>query len=133
MLSLLPQLLFLTPAAIALLRIVAGLYFLYISYSVFTRKRAIIGAQMPVIGRAGGWLVWYSGTITCLIASMLVLGIYTQIAAIAGAIIALKYVIFVRRYPEIIALPRSTSLLLLVVCLALIFTGAGGFAFDWPL
>lgn len=133
MLSLFPQLLFLSPVAIALLRIVAALYFFYIAYSVSKRKNAIISAQLPLIGHAGEWLVWFSSTVTLLIAVMLLVGVYTQVAAIAGTIIALKYVLFVKKYPEIIALPRSTSLLLLAICVALIATGAGAVAFDLPL
>lgn len=133
MLSFLPQLLFLAPAATALLRIVVALYLAYIAYSVFVRKDAMVSTRFPIVGQCGPWLVWLSGTVMFLIALMLFIGLGTQIAAIAGAVVALKYVIFARRYPEIIALPRSTSLLLLVICLSLIVSGAGAFAFDWPL
>jgi len=59
--------------------------------------------------------------------------LYTQGAAIVGMIIGLKLTIFARRYPDVIPLSAGAGALLFVICLSLLFFGAGAFAFDLPL
>ncbi len=60
-------------------------------------------------------------------------GIYTQLAAIFGAIVTVKLIVYKNLYPAFVPLTRISSALLLVICISLILTGAGAFAFDLPL
>lgn len=62
----------------------------------------------------------------------LVVGAYTQLAAIAGAALSLAYMICASR-GIIVPGGRSMRLALFVMSLSLLVTGAGAFAFDIPL
>ena len=59
--------------------------------------------------------------------------IYHYKLALLGALIALKSSVWGHRYPRYFVLSRVTSLLLLVVCISLLLSGAGALAFDLPL
>lgn len=114
MLSLFPELLFLAPFAAFVIRVVAGITLGLLAYRhVFVPKN-----DLRVLGIFEG-----------VIAVLLVAGAYTQAAALVGAI-ALAITLIIPSYR---ALPRSTLTLLLVMCLSLVITGAGPFAFDLPL
>ncbi len=114
MLSLFPQLLFLSPFAAFLLRLTLAAVF---GYSAWTR--------IP----HGSTLLRIFGAIDALIASALFLGISTQLAALIGALCT-AYWLF---KPSVSPLPRSTVALALIMSISLIVMGAGPFAFDLPL
>lgn len=133
MLSLFPQILFLEPAGIALLRVVAGLYLIYIGYSLWQERAAVARERFPIIGRMPEWLAIGVGTLHIGIGLLLFVGAWTQLMALFGAIVALKCITFASTYKKIIPLQRPTSILLLAIFLALIVSGAGAFAVDLPL
>lgn len=133
MLSVFPQILFLAPLGTTLLRIVAGLYFLYVAYALVADREAIEAVRLPVIGNAREWMVYLSSLVTFGVSILLIVGLWTQIAALLGALIALKHAVMARRYGDVLPLSSGTSLLLLLVCLTLVVMGAGLFAFDLPL
>jgi uncharacterized membrane protein YphA (DoxX/SURF4 family) len=132
MLSLFPQILFLSPFAATLLRISAGVVFLMLAWN-HCKQRAELG-EVPfiIIGR-GRWIPLLASTIETLAGIALVVGIYTQGVALVGALLALKSWVWHRRYPQFFPLSRTSSALLFVICLSLIVTGAGVLAFDLPL
>ncbi len=132
MLSLFPQILFLSPLAPTLLRIAAGLIFLSIAWTHWQKQDELGQIDFVLIGR-GVWIPIFASIIELIIGVGLVLGIYAQLAGLLGALGALKFFIWKRRYGAIIPLSRTASVLLLVICLSLVFTGAGAFAFDLPL
>jgi hypothetical protein len=108
------EILFLAPMAAFILRIVAGGAFGLLAYRhVFTPQNSF-----RIIGIVEG-----------IIAVLLIAGAYTQPAALVGAIV-LAITVSTSAYR---ALPRSTLALLIVMCLSLVITGAGPFAFDLPL
>lgn len=132
MLSLFPQLLFLGPVSATLLRIAAGAIFLYLAYFHYQNRRPaahelgqLVGVSMP--------LLYLYALIELLVAASLILGLWTQLSAVIGFGIALK-IIFVRnRLKELKPLSTLSYALLALICLSLMFTGAGALAFDLPL
>lgn len=118
--------------AFTFLRVAAGLVFVYAAWTHFKRRDDIAHVRFPLIG-AGAWVAWFGIIVELAVAAALIAGYDTQWAAIVGALIALKYATWAGRYPAYFMLPRSTALLLFAICIVLLFTGAGFFAFDIPL
>lgn len=132
MLSLFPQLFFLSPFVPTLLRISAGLAFLLIAWNHYGRRHDLAAERFILVG-GGMWIPVIAALVELLVAAGLILGVYTQAIAIAAALLALKQYVWRKRYPHFFPLPRSSSALLFVMCLSLIITGAGALALDLPL
>lgn len=130
--SFLPQLFFLSPLAATLLRISAAIVFARYALGTYSRRAELAQVDVMIVGR-GMWIPVLSALGTGAVALCLFFGFYTQLAAIFGAIAALKMVIWKKRYPMFVPLSRTASALLLVICLTLVVTGAGAFAVDLPL
>lgn len=114
MLSLFPQLLFLTPLAPFLIRIALALLVAYAAWRHLSGTDPLLKA-LSIFEIA--------------LAAALLSGAGTQAAALFGLIFtALGLAI-----PRIRAYPISTTLLSLVMLATLVVTGAGAFAFDLPL
>lgn len=132
MLSVFPEILFLSPLAPTLLRLSSGVIFLMIAWKHYEEREAIGATEFSVIGR-GIWIPLFAAVIELGVSLALIIGMYTQAVAILGALLALKHFIWNRAYPQLFPLSRISSALLFVICLSLIVTGAGAFAFDLPL
>lgn len=132
MLNPFPDLLSLSFFAPTLLRIAAGLMFAYVGYTQLSRRTELSAVRFPIVG-SGVWIVWLSALALFLIALGLTLGLYTQIASLFGALGSVKFLVWSRQYPSMVVLSRPASALLFVICLSLLLTGAGMFAFDIPL
>ncbi len=102
------------------------------AYLQWARRDQIAQVDLPVVGR-GGWWVWFSVAAHAAVAALLVIGLYTQVAALVGALISLKHTFWARRYPLLFPLGRAAGLLMLVISLSLVLSGAGAFAQDLPL
>ncbi len=144
MLSLFPQILFLAPLGTAIIRIAAGITFLYLAHFYFYDREAVSRTRVPVIGQVPQWLLIVGSIIMLGTGAALVVGAWTQLAALIGAVAALKCSIFAKRYPVAVPLSTATSLLLLAITLCLLVSDAGAFsisvgglsfrtAFDLPL
>lgn len=133
MLSIFPQILFLSPAGLALIRVAAGLAIFYTAWEFYDKRHMISQERLIIIGTCPVWLTVVGSFAYLVIGALLTVGLYTQLAALLGAIIALKSAMFAKRYARIIPLPRSASLLLLAIMLCLVVSGAGAYAFDLPL
>ena len=129
MLNPFPELLSLSFFAPTLLRIAAGGLLAYVAYTHWSERQELARIQYPIVG-SGTWIVWI--TLVWLVASstLLFLGFYTQIAALMGALVSLKFFILRHHYPSFATLERPASLLLFIICLSLLVTGAGTYAFD---
>jgi hypothetical protein len=114
MLSLFPQILFLSPFAPFLIRIALAILFGYAAW-----RHAYLPGVMPRV---------IAGIATVLAVGFFI-GAWTQAAALLGACMLAASII--SRRPALY--PVSTRLLALVMCLCLLVTGAGVFAFDLPL
>ncbi len=132
MLNTFPDLLTYSFFAPTILRLAAALAFAYAAYFLWTHQKEIAQRRWPIIGHAN-WLGAASALVHAAIAGMLGFGHYTQLAALVGAVAALKGAILADRYREIFPLSRSAYLLLLAVLLSLLLTGAGALARDLPL
>lgn len=125
---------FLSPLAYALLRIVLGGMFLYLGYRhLFTYRRelqALLHRHWP---RFASFAAWHLGIGEILIGGMLVVGAYTQIAALAGILLSIKMLIFRRHVIHPSIPPPLFYLLVLAISISLFITGAGALAFDLPI
>ena len=114
MLSILPQILFLAPFTPFLLRIAIGITFAYSAWK--------LGAQADIRHR----LVAFVSAAVCV---LILAGAWTQAAALVGFCVTLVWLAF----PSTRTLPLSTTLLILVMNVCLVISGAGLFALDLPL
>lgn len=132
MLNTFPDLLTYSFFAPTLIRIAVAISFAGIAYAVYTRRDEIARISFPIIGKAP-WLAPLSALIHALIAVALFAGYYTQVAALLGALSALKQAYFAKQYPRAIPLCRAEYILLVFMCLSLLLSGAGATALDLPL
>lgn len=130
--SLFPDVFFLSPFAYTLLRFTAGIVFLLAAWTHYERREELGEISFIVVGK-GTWIPILATVVEALTGLGLVFGVYTQAAAIIGAIVAAKFFIWKRHYSAMFPLSRTASALLFVICLSLVVTGAGAFAFDLPL
>lgn len=133
MLSLFPDLLSYQFPAITLIRVAAAIAILYMSYRYAFERRDIQRASFWPVGHIPTWLTLFGSLVVFATGVLLLIGLYTQAAAIVGMILALKDLVFARRYPNIMPLSAGAAALLFVICLSLLFLGAGAYAFDLPL
>ena len=111
MLSIFPSILFLAPFSALLIRLALAIVFSMGGWKHFSDKNL--------------WLA----LLEIIVAVSVAVGVSTQIAAIAGAIIIGVWLFVPRLRP----FAKETVFLSLVLCLSLIITGAGALAFDLPL
>ena len=114
MLSLFPQILFLAPFSATLIRLTLAVLLVYAAWRHIGRNDAV--------ARTLGVLEFAAGL-------ALFVGAWTQGVALAAFLGILGGYVF----PRMRIYPMSTMLLGLVLCLSLVVTGAGIFAFDLPL
>lgn len=115
-----------------LLRVAAALVLLSLALHHYKHRDAISKIHFPVV-RSGLWIVWFSIFAEGLAALSLFFGYGAQYAAIVAALIGFKSAVWAGKYPEYFTLSRTTALLMLVISLTLILTGAGALAMDLPL
>ena len=133
MLSLFPGILYLAPFSLTILRLGAGISFIYAGYFMFVHRNEFTKIRLPIIAHPALWMLWVSGVITIADGLAIILGYGTQLAAIVGMIIAIKHLSLSKQYESLRPLPRSTYALLLLMCIALLISGAGPFGLDLPL
>src|ERR1700744_1954770 len=133
MLSLFPSLLSYQFLAITLIRVASGLVLLYMSYRYAMLRGDISRTKLPLVGHLPEAVTLFGALVIFAAGVLLVIGLFTQAATIVGMLIALKHVIFAKRYPHIMPISAGMGALLFVMCLSLLFFGAGAFAFDLPL
>lgn len=114
MLSLFPELLFLAPLAAFLIRVTVGILLAYAAF----RHLSDSLLMMRIVGG-----------VQAILATLLILGTYTQ----AAALIALIFALISLTTSKHRVYPRSTLALAAIMAFTLLITGAGPFAFDLPL
>jgi len=114
MLSLFPGLLFLAPFSAFLIRVALALVL------VFAVRKHWPRPEMTFRGLAAVELA---------VAASIGAGAWTQVGALIGVCTVLCWLAFPTTRP----VSFIAALLTLVLCVSLVFTGAGPFAFDWPL
>ena len=116
-----------------LLRVLVAFYFFSIAWHLVRERSGLAQVSLPIVGKVPPWLMWVSATLTALVAAALATGLGVQWAALAGVTLVTKHLSFWSRLAPIHPYPRSTYILLGVICVALLFLGAGALAFDLPL
>lgn len=129
-----PELFFLAPLLVpVLLRIVAAASFGYIAFIQYKRRSEISAMRLPLIGKWRLWLVWVAIVLEASMGLSLLVGYYAQVVALLGFVLCVKHYVYAKKYARAIPLCRADYIYLAVICLALIFMGAGAFAMDLPL
>lgn len=128
---------FLALVAHAILRVVFGLILMALGYRhLFSERQTLTTAITSCVPRLSGMAKWFAIKLAIaelILGAMFVFGFYTQIAAIATIIYAIKMLIFRKHLnPPLVPTP-AFFLLVIGVCLSLFITGAGVFALDIPL
>ncbi|MBI5645107.1 hypothetical protein HY970_03340 [Candidatus Kaiserbacteria bacterium] len=114
MLSLFPEILFLSPFSAFLIRLaLAGIF-------ANAAWRHVREADITTRG---------SAVLEIAVATALFVGAWTQLTAIVGLVLIGLHIAI----PQLRTTARGTALLMIVLCLSLLVTGAGAFAFDLPL
>jgi uncharacterized membrane protein YphA (DoxX/SURF4 family) len=133
MLTLFPHLLVFSFFAPTLLRLMAACTFLYMAWLHFA-KRAETAKEISIVSYEVA--VWATGIFLLLEVAVgvgLFLGLYTQLAALVGLIMCLKIVWVRKGLHHLSPLSHLSYIMLGVICLSLLLTGAGAMAFDLPL
>ena len=134
MLNTFPSLLFLSPLAITVLRITAGLIFVYFGWLKLTKdKESKINFFETINFKPAIFWLYFVALTEIIVGLLITIGLFTQIASvIASTIMGMSIAIKLTK-PS--SLPNTTDfyILFFVVFFTLIFTGAGAFAFDLPL
>lgn len=122
---------FLAMLAYAVLRIFVGMTLIHLGLS-HAKHRATLRdafATLP-LGGAGAVMLPIAETI---IGLMFFFGFLTQLAALVGIALSLKFLILYRHLAHPLIPSRSFYFLLLGASLSLLVTGAGAFAIDLPI
>jgi len=137
MLNIFPDLLFLQLLAPFMLRVAMGVMLFWIGYSYIFRDRDAVVAQLSnKWPKSAVGFVWFGGIFDMVVGALLVAGLFTQAAAIAGALIAIDalFAKFIYRdLDKVVKYSKMFYILVLIISLSLIFSGAGAFAIDLPL
>ena len=122
MLSLFPSLLSYEQLAPFILRVVLGVTLAYFGYQKMRGKGGSSGSNSKIYGGA-----------EILVAVFLIIGLWTQLAALLNAIILVIKLGFKIRDKAFLTGGINYYLLLLAMAVSVMLTGAGWFAFDLPL
>jgi uncharacterized membrane protein YphA (DoxX/SURF4 family) len=129
MLSIFPSLLVFTLAAPVILRLTVGVLFLMWGANCFGSGKYSIGSRLTILGKHTALTL---GLTELAVGALLILGLYTQVAAIIGAILAFKFT-YLSRYEVFGPANVTVYILVGIISLSLALTGPGFFAFDLPL
>ena len=133
--SLFPQLLDYSFLAIFILRASIGLVLIRCAYKGFFKNRESDISLYNKLGlRPGKTFFWIITNLKLIAGICLLVGFYTQGAALLGFILSFVAIIIKWRRPEL--LPENTIeffILVAVVLAVLMFFGPGPFGFDLPL
>ena len=134
MLSIFPELLTFGLIAPLLLRVVAGALFAISGWEALVSKRV---EKHDCFQNAGFrpvvfWL-YLVGVVELVGGALLVLGLFTQPAALALLIVTIGAILLKFKNPKLLSEPTAYYVLLFAILASLIFSGAGFFAFDLPL
>ena len=133
MLNPFPQLLVYGFFAPLLLRATVACVLFFVAWHVHQKASILASITFPLVGKTRPWLMRLAASATALAGATLLAGYATQWSAILGILVALKLVWLKKELEPALKLPTSTYLLVLVICLSLLVTGAGALAFDLPL
>lgn len=131
--SLFPNVLFLTDAGLFLLRVATGIVFLTWGYALLEpARRRMLAEELQVFGGYANLAVWLLALIEVGIGLLFVAGFLTQLAALIGLLLSVKFFFLRHKYPSLSSESGLLYLLLIAVCIHLFVSGAGLWAVDIP-
>ncbi len=134
MLNPFPELLNYALLAPFILRMIVGLIFLDLGFLKFKAEKSRWMASFETLGlRPTDFFVPLYGALQIAGGMMLILGLYTQIAALFFVLSTGAELFVESRAQSVLKRDYTFYLLLFVISLSLLLTGAGAFAFDIPL
>ena len=134
MLNPFPDLLAFGLIAPLLLRAVLGVSFIDFGWNKLSRqKQEKVAFFESLGGRPGAHYALILGVIEVVCGLLLVVGLYTQLAALAAGIICASALYLKQKHREKWPHDRRLFLLLFIISISLLFSGAGFLAFDLPL
>ncbi|MES2007191.1 MAG: DoxX family membrane protein [Patescibacteria group bacterium] len=116
-----------------MLRITVAIIFGYLAIQHFTHKKAV-SAEIKWVSHE--MAVWATGLLILAelaLGILLFVGAFTQIAALLASLGFLKMAVLHKKMPNYAPLSRLSYVLLFVISMTLLISGAGIFAFDLPL
>ena len=122
MLSIFPSLLSYQELSPFLIRIVLAITIGYFGYKLIASRKQNSDKKLLVLG-----------VVQIILGILVLLGLYTQLAALIIAIILLVKLILKAMNKELLTDGINYYILLLVMAVSLLFTGAGWCGFDLPL
>lgn len=132
MLSIFPDLLIYNLLGITIIRIVIGFIGVYIGFRILSKRNELVqfvttlGIPFAII------TPWILFIVLIISGTLMVIGLYTQIACIVLAYLFLKVMIIDFWSQSIEHHPATIYLGLILISLAFLFLGPGAFAFDLP-
>jgi hypothetical protein len=133
MLSLFPEILFLAPLGTTFLRVAVGILFISMAWQMYRESRRMADVQLPLIGQLHEFLIMLWAGFIGVVGLALVVGVMTQIAALAGMLILIKRTVLRRYFEHICPFIFTIVAFAFLICFMLLVTGPGAFAFDLPL
>ena len=124
---------FLAPFAYLLLRVVLGFVLFYLGTSHIRNRHSLQDIFSFSFFPYGLFIVWYLGSVEILIGAMFIVGFFTQIAALLGMALSLKFLVMHKRFTHSLIPSRLCFLFIFMISFTLLITGAGPFAFDLPI
>ena len=122
MLSLFPSLLSWSQISPLIIRLTLGITLAWFGYQKIRGKGKSSGSNSAVYGG-----------VEIFVSIFLIIGLFTQLAALVNAIILIIKLGFKAREGKLLSDGVNYYIILLVMCVSLMVTGAGLFAFDLPL
>lgn len=117
-----------------ILRVVAGIIFADLGFLAFKNEKERWAASLSALKVPSPELaVKILGGIEIAGGIMLILGFYTQIAALVLGLLTFAEVYTEYKEPEVLKRNIVFYIILLAIVVSLLFSGAGAFAFDLPL
>lgn len=134
MLNLFPDLLTYHLLSPFILRVVLGLLFINLGYLELTKEEKRWERTFETIGFKPPH-VWSKlfGLLEIIAGALLLVGLFTQAAALFVALVSLAECYIENRTPVVLKRSLIFYVLIFTIALSLLFTGAGFMAFDWAL
>lgn len=133
MLNPFPSLLVYGIMAPVLIRVTAGAVLFYLAVLHHRNRAEIAKLISPLTGKSSRIAGDALALAEIIAGGLFIVGLYTQIAALLCIVLVGKALLMRRKLTAIAPLSHTAYLLLMVMCVSLLVSGAGAFAFDIPL
>ncbi|MDO8593942.1 MAG: DoxX family membrane protein [bacterium] len=134
MLNPFPDLLTFAFFAPLILRLALGILFFNFGHHTLTKGKLQHGALFEALGlKQGTRYATALGIVEIILGILLIIGLYTQIAALVGLILSLAAYYLKGKHDAHVEHRRHLFFLTAAISLSLLLSGAGAIAFDLPL